>query len=258
MWNFQKTSGKARPGRCVTCSFKEACAKVVDARVSFDQKLKEVADRYVKARQELSNVSVRNGRAEANGRHRSEHQDRFTAAKSKERAANTRLRSELEQYSWVSPNDRPSEAANWETERAHAASARKARKRQLRVGKIPDAYMTAIDEAAVYRATLLERYVENCDADRRIRSISKDSLSRDAAVWKAVQKRRLHGSKVTAYAIARDFGATGAEINRQRQWIAGALKRIGLYEAEVLAGCTCTLWESFDPERWLSRPHSSP
>ncbi|RYF22436.1 MAG: hypothetical protein EOO77_04130 [Oxalobacteraceae bacterium] len=258
MWNFQKSSGKARPGRCRTCSFREACAQVVDARISSDPTLKQCADEYVKARRQLSNVAVRNGRAEANGRHRSEHQDRYAAAKAKERGANTRFRSELNCYVWISSNDRPLVAANWEIEKAKRASARKERMRQMRLGNVPDAYLRAIEEAAVYRAAILERYANDIDADRGIRRVPKDSLSRDTTVWKAVERRRLQGSNVTAYAIACDFGATGAEINKQRQWIAGALKRIRRYEAEIMAGCTCPLWGPFDPERWLSEPRVNP
>jgi len=251
MWNYQKASRQARPGRCKKCAFQEACAKVVAARVSWDPELNEKATDYVKARRALSNVVLRNGRADANGLRTQEQQDRFLTARRAEERANTHLRAKLEEYHWISVNDRDFVVADHQKAIAGNAAARKARMRKKRAGNVPPEHLNALAEAADRRADLLKRYVEEPEADRQLRKLSPDSLMRDVRVWKAAEQLRWNGVDVTAYAIAKYLGATGSAINRERQWIGRALDRIVRYETEVLTGCTVPLWERFDPERWI-------
>ncbi|GAA0726993.1 hypothetical protein [Sphingomonas japonica] len=252
-WIYQSSSGKARPGRCRTCALNAACRKIVMARCASNDTLNELAIEYVNARKGLSYASLRNGEVKAKGYYSEKHRDQYDIAKKIERRASTYLRYELQQYRWPSVNDRKGTAETWEANRAALAAARKARQRQMRRGLVPEAYRRAVAEGAEHRELILKNYVQQPNADHRTKRLPMASLSRDVMVWKMAEELRLSRAAVTAYAIARQAGAEGTELNRTRQWVARSLGRIIRYESEILLSDGSPLWERFNPEEWIAR-----
>jgi hypothetical protein len=241
--------------RCGNCPVNAACAKVVGARTSWEPTLKQRTKEYVSAVRHLVAVKIANSRAERSGQPRSRHQDRYTAARSNEKAANTRLRAELVKYVWVSSNDHVAAALSAKGEAgaalANARKARKARKRQLRDGTIPQEYHLALKSAADERAKVLADYAGRPDADTAVKKMDIVGFARDAAVWAEAVRMRWAGKKPAAYSIAsRLYPNEPEKLESRRSSVDRALKRIARYESSM-AGCGGRLWEEFEPEDWL-------